>query len=363
MFDRTSNAHAFGQDWLVGLFSRVPGALMIVPLLLGAACNTFFPQFLALGGFTTGLFRDGVPALIGLFMFCMGAQIRLGAAGKTLEKGAAIMLGKLAAGVAVGLAVAFGMPDGTLFGLLPVAIIAAMTNSNGALFVALTEQFGNKTDKGAVSVISINDGPFFTLVALGVSGLAQFPIHMLLGVLVPLVMGFVLGNVSPATRRFLAPGETLMIPFMAVAVGAGIDFRALLVAGAPGVLLGVMTVVVSGGGAMGLLYLLHRFHRSPPAQRNLIAGACEATSAGNAVATPAAVALADPSYHAVQAIATAQVAGAVVTTTVLVPVFVLLVARWQARRGIRPATEYTMHWRPEPTEPRDAVRDRPISHP
>ena len=35
---------------------KIPGGMMVVPLFLGVLVNTFFPQFLKIGGFTTGLF-------------------------------------------------------------------------------------------------------------------------------------------------------------------------------------------------------------------------------------------------------------------------------------------------------------------
>ncbi|WP_222850207.1 2-keto-3-deoxygluconate permease [Allosaccharopolyspora coralli] len=41
-----------------------------------------------------------------------------------------------------GLLVAFLTPEGSLWSLLPLAIIAAMSNSNGSLYVALTSEFG-----------------------------------------------------------------------------------------------------------------------------------------------------------------------------------------------------------------------------
>lgn len=319
---------------------RIPGGIMIVPLLLGATVNTLFPQILEIGGFTQELFKDGSLALIGAFLLCMGAQIPIRATGVTLEKGTAILLGKLFAGVGVGLAVALLLPGGVLFGLAPLAIIAAMTNSNGGLYVALTEEFGNETDTGAVSVISVNDGPFFTLVALGAAGLANIPLIALLAVLIPILVGFVLGNLDEDIRSFLRPGQKLLIPLFAFPLGAGIDFATLLEAGPPGVLLGVMTVVISGLGAMALLYLVHVIRRRPRERRNVISGACEASTAGNAVATPAAIAAADPAYGAIEAAATAQVAGAVVTTAVLTPLAVILVHRWQMRRGVDPGYEF-----------------------
>ncbi|MFQ9704755.1 MAG: 2-keto-3-deoxygluconate permease [Enterocloster clostridioformis] len=42
--------------------------------------------------------------------------------------------------------------------------MSAITNSSGSLYISLSSQFGNATDTGAISILSLNDGPFFTLV-------------------------------------------------------------------------------------------------------------------------------------------------------------------------------------------------------
>lgn len=319
---------------------RIPGGLMIVPLLLGATINTFAPGMLEIGGFTQALFKDGALAVIGVFLVCMGAQLPLKATGPVLEKGGAILLGKFAAGVIVGLGVGFLMPGGMLLGLTPLALIAAMTNSNGGLFLALTSGFGNKTDRGSIAVIALNDGPFMTLLVLGAAGLAQIPLLAVVSVVVPILVGLVLGNLDPKMRDFLKQGETLLIPFFAFPLGAGINLRTIVDAGFSGVLLGLLTVVVSGAGAMLFLWVVQVMRGRPKHRRNIIAGAAESSTAGNAVATPAVVAAADPTYQAVMHMATAQIAAAVVTTALLTPILTVLVYRWQIARGIDPKKEY-----------------------
>ncbi len=325
---------------LLATIEKIPGGLMIVPLLLGALVNTFAPQALEIGGFTQALFKDGAAAVIGVFLVCMGAQLPVRATGPVVEKGLVILIGKYAAGAAVGLAVGWYMPDGMLWGLAPLAIIAAMTNSNGGLFLALTSEFGNKTDRSSIAVIAFNDGPFLTLVTLGAAGLAQVPTMAMVAVVVPLVIGFVLGNLDEDMRAFLQKGEKLLIPFFAFPLGTGISLTTLFEAGASGILLGVLTVLLSGGAAMGALWLVNALRRRPVQRRNMIAGAAESSTAGNAIATPAVVVAADPAYQAIAQVATAQIAAAVVTTAVLTPVLTVLVYRWQMKRGIDPSKEY-----------------------
>jgi 2-keto-3-deoxygluconate permease len=344
------------MDSLFKLIGKLPGAIMVVPLFLGAVVNTFASGVLEVGSFTTALFQTGAPALIELFVVSVGSQIDVRAALPAVEKGAVLLLTKYGAAVLVGLAVAYLTPDGSLWGLVPLAIIAAMSNSNGSLYVALTSQFGNKTDKGAISVLSINDGPFLTLIALGAAGLADFPAMALLAAIFPMILGFVLGNVSPMARQFLAPGERLIIPFAAFALGAGIHFSMLFTSGAVGILLGLATVVVSGGLAILGLYGWHLLRRHPKPARNVVAGAAEASTAGNAIATPVAVATVDPSFAAVQDVATAQVAAAVVATAFAAPFLVAYVTKWQSRRGVTPEAEEALYAdrTPEPSTTRSA---------
>jgi 2-keto-3-deoxygluconate permease len=344
---------------------KVPGGLMVLPLLLGALLNTIdqlhLPflqdalrsigaapnaegqyEFLRIGGFAQMLFKEGAPALIGLFLFCVGSQITFALGGRALKKGAIVAGTKYASAVACGYlaALVFGPFEG-LLGLSTVTIIAAMSNGNGGLYAALTSQYGNRSDVAAISVISLNDGPFLTLLALGLMG-QTFPVATFLSVLIPLLLGMVLGNLDPEIRAFLAPGERLTIPFFAFALGAGMSFTVFFNSDvlAAGLLLGLATLLVTGLGAALMLRL--------SGERSQVAGVAEASTAGNAAATPFFVAGAagqaasagwmDPSlaakYLAIRDVATAQISIAVMTTAILCPVFVILWHTWQKRRGI-----------------------------
>lgn len=68
---------------------------MVIPLLIGCAVNTFVPQCLEIGGFTTALFKSGQSTLVGLFIFCSGATINVKQVGKPLYKGAVLTILKL----------------------------------------------------------------------------------------------------------------------------------------------------------------------------------------------------------------------------------------------------------------------------
>lgn len=56
---------------------RVPGGLMLVPLLLGALCHTFTPGAgKYFGSFTNGLITGTVP-ILSVWFFCMGLVLTI----------------------------------------------------------------------------------------------------------------------------------------------------------------------------------------------------------------------------------------------------------------------------------------------
>ncbi len=289
---------------------KIPGGMMVVPLFLGVLTNTFFPQFLEIGGFTTALFsKTASSTILACFMFLIGSQIHFKLAPKALKKGALLITGKFITGAAIGILVGkvFG-PAGVL-GLSPLAILAALTNCNGGLYASLASQYGDETDVGAYALLSLKDGPFFTLVALGASGLAQIPVMSLVAVLVPIVIGMILGNIDSDMRAFLGSSKLLLIPFFSFPLGAGMDLGTIVKAGGPGILLGVLAAI-TGIGA----YILLKLFKEEP-----IIGLATGSTAGNAVATPAAVAEADPALAVIATAATAQVAAACVVSAVVCP--------------------------------------------
>ena len=47
------------MDSLLRAIGRIPGALMVVPLFLGALVNHIAPDLLTIGQLTTALFKEG----------------------------------------------------------------------------------------------------------------------------------------------------------------------------------------------------------------------------------------------------------------------------------------------------------------
>jgi 2-keto-3-deoxygluconate permease len=301
--------------------NRVPGGMMVVPLFLGMVINTFFPRLLKIGGFTEALSAVGYPTVLGMYLFTVGTKMTMRAAPRMLKRGFGIMFAKIGIATLFALSVAKFF-HGDVLGLSTLAVMVAMSDTNGGMFLALTSVMGDKDDVGTYVPQSIETGPFLTMLIFVGAGLANIPWLTMLSVIAPIIAGAILGNLDDDMRNFFGSHEPIIVPFMAFTLGQTINLRSVVTAGLPGIFLGLTVLVVTGT----VCILVDRLLGGTG-----IAGAAASSTAGNSAAVPKAVAMADPSYNAVAPAATVQVAASVIVTAILTP----LLTSWMYRRVTR----------------------------
>lgn len=310
--------------------NRVPGGLMVCPLFLGMIINTFFPRLLKIGGFTEALSGIGYPTFLGMYLFTVGTKMTMKAAPKMLKRGFGIMAAKLAIATIFALVVA-KLLHGSIVGISTLAMMVAMSDTNGGMFLALTSAMGDKEDVGTYVPQSIETGPFLTMLIFVGTGLANIPWLTMVSVIAPIVVGAILGNLDSDIRDFFGSQESIIVPFMAFTLGQNINLRSVLTAGLPGVVLGITVFIVTGTCCILADKVLGG---------SGVAGAAASSTAGNSAAVPQAVALADPRYAVVAQAATVQVAAAVIVTAILTPILTAWMFRKVSKeRAMKAASE------------------------
>ena len=289
---------------IMKFLKKIPAGMMVVPMLLGAFINTFFPQVTGIGSFTTAIFTSaGANAAIGIQLFCLGTTLRFREIGGVVKRGGVLLIAKFIIGAAIAL-----------------AIISAVTNSNGSVYLALMNSYGDTVDQAAMPLLAINDGPMLTMIAMGAGGLADIPLMALVAAIGPILVGMILGNIDKDLSDFLAPAGSILLPFVGFCLGSGMNLTNIAKGGVQGILLGLITCLIGGAFIM----LCDKFISRRPGY----AGWAVATTAGNAVAVPAVIAAADATWAPWADIATSQVAASAILTAILVPI----ITSWWAKK-------------------------------
>lgn len=313
---------------------RIPGGLMLVPLLLGACVHTFAPGAgKYFGSFTNGLITGTVP-ILAVWFFCMGATIDLRATGVVLRKSGTLLVTKMiVAWIATIIASHFipidGVKAGLFAGLSVLAITTSMDMTNGGLYAAVMQQYGTKEEAGAFVLMSVESGPLISMIILGATGVAFFEPRLFVGAVLPFLIGFALGNIDEDMRDLFGRCVHPLIPFFGFALGNGIDLNVIVTSGIPGLALGLAVIVITGIP----LILVDRWI----GRGNGAAGLAASSTAGAAVANPAIIGEMIPRFKPLVPAATAMVATACLVTAILVPILTALwVRRHHARHGTTP---------------------------
>jgi len=212
--------------------NKVPGGLMVVPLFIGMIINTFFPHLLKIGGYTEALSGAGYNTVLGMYLFTVGTKMTLNTAPRMLKRGFGIMFAKVGVAVLIALSVAKFL-GGDVFGLSTLALLVALSDTNGGMFLALTSAMGDKEDAGTYVPQSIETGPFLTMIVLVGAGLANIPWLSMVSVIAPIFVGALLGNLDDDIRDFFGSREALIVPFMAFTLGQNINLGNVVTGGLP----------------------------------------------------------------------------------------------------------------------------------
>lgn len=308
------------------LFRKIPAAAMIIPMFLSIIFNALFPDFVKIGSLTTAIFsKSAVVPLTAAVLFFAGTQLKINEAPAAFKRGGVLLVTKFIVGYAIGTLFSATFGSIGILGISTLAVFTALLSSNGSIYLAIASEYGDDIDLGAYSLLSIKDGPFLTMLALGASGASDIPLMALFATLFPMILGIILGNIWPGVRGYFKGGTKVLIPLVGISVGSSLNLSMMFQAGVGGVILGVVAFAVGGF----FLTLVDKVILRRPGY----AGAGLASVAGSAVATPTIVSSVVPGLEQAAALASVQVAAAVIVTAILCPILCSwTLKRWGAPR-------------------------------
>ena len=303
----------------------------MVPLFVGMLIHLIMEA--SMSEVTFNNYRDIIVStsnvLLMLLVFGICSQLNFKKVGGSLKRGAVLLSLKffVAAGLAILVVVLVG-PAGFL-GISALAIVAAISNPNTALFAGIATQYGEDEDAPAIMILCLGNGPFFSLLVLSASGLLSVDFLTMIIPLFPMILGIAVGNVAAKLQPYLLKMTVIILPIFALMLGTTISIITALRGGAQGLLLGFVTLVLTGL----LAYFISGIYMGKGKRSPMAAGA--GTTAGNAIMVPTFIAGLSGISDEIIAVANqavAQVAGSMIFTAIFAPIVVSLVFKYEQKR-------------------------------
>lgn len=304
-----------------GLMRKVPGGMILVPMLLFAVINTLFPNlWTSLGGMSLALFKTGTQCLAGFLLFASGTSISIRGFGSVLRFSAPLTVAKLLLSFACGFGfiAAFGL-DG-IWGINAVAFVSVICACNPGVYMGCIQDYGEPDDLAIFAILNILTMPAIPIAIIAAAAGVGFNPLDIVTILLPFVLGMLAGNLDPRIPAMFRPATPLALPFLGMCFGSSINLLSAVQAGIPGILLSIVYIAIH----VVVMLPVDRLIGKRPGYASM----AMSSVAGISVAVPAMLGEAYAQYAAT---AVSEIALALIITSIVSPFITkAVVAKWGA---------------------------------
>ncbi len=306
---------------ITGIMNSIAGGIVIVPMFVVSIINTFIPEFLNLGGFTTAFFSsNSTQFIIAVLLFIAGTQLDIREMGPALKRGGLLSLTRILIGVLVEVIVlALAGPKGFL-GVSALALVIGLLSCNPGVYMAVCQEHGDKYDIPGFGIMNLVPVPAIPVILFGFAAGAGVDYMSLVTTIVPFLIGMLFGNIDPSFTAMANGATPIFLFFMGVTCGSTMNWFTLFSQLGGGILLAVLYFVIS----LPITLLVDRVVLKRPGY----AGASMCSMSAVSIIMPAAVAAVVPSYAEFADTAAAQIALAVAITSIITP----FVCQWVLKK-------------------------------
>lgn len=306
---------------LLKTMNRIPGGIILTPMLCTALLRTFCPAVLEVGGITTKLFTSyATQVFIGALLFLAGSQFRVKDVPKAMGRGGVLLLGKVIIAVVLTAVYLRLFGQAGVLGVSALAFCVVAVSLNPGTFLAVATVHGDELDPPGFGLYNLMVAPSVPAVVLGVLDGAAFDYMSVITTLIPFLLGMLLGNLDGELRTLFGGATRPVLFFAGCTFGSAVDLTAAVQTGVSGVLLSLVYIVFCCFGLLFVDKVILRQSGYAAASLSCVAGA--------SVSIPVIVGQMLPQYAPYGEAAAAQVACCVVITTVFSSIF----TRWVLKR-------------------------------
>lgn len=232
-----------------------------------------------------------------------------------LHRGVLLILVRL--GVAYGLCALFYVLFGYegFLGISFVAFVCAVTSANAALYMGIISPFGDKADKASFGIMLIcSMPPVLFLGFYGEAGFGEAQVMQIISLIIPFILGMVLGNMDMDIRKVFAGGNAIILPFLGFEFGSTINLIDAVKMLPQGLLMSVIYFII----VITPSYIFERTVLHRPGYASVASGSL----AGVALVIPSMAAASNTAFEPYVTSAVAILAFVLAVTNILSPFMV-----------------------------------------
>lgn len=236
---------------IVKTISKIPAGNMFIPLIISMIISTisincglggaFYEngEFIRkghtlyeyLGNPVKDLFgSSGQMLLVGFIMFCIGVSLSLNDFKQMGKRGALLVFAKIIPAYVFCIIIFYALGFKGFLGIDFLTLSAVLTTGNGAVFLAICDTYGDDSDRASfplITVLTLPLMPFLFLSSFSTgSGDINSKILQVISLLIPFVIGLILGHLDIDLKNMYSSATKLIMPFLGLQFGSSIDMVA-----------------------------------------------------------------------------------------------------------------------------------------
>ena len=299
---------------------KIPGGLLLIPMLISAVFATFCPNLFYIGGLTEALFtKKGINYIVALITFCSATSLDFKSLAKVLKKQGLMLLLKIILVMAFSLLFFKFFGETGVWGISLLSFVCVLASLNPSLYIALTKDYATKTDESAFGLLGLLCLPVFPIIVYSVAQSQAIDFSPIISTLIPLILGILIANFDKDFASIFKGSTTMLTPFMGWSFGTGINLIESFKSGLQGLVLVVIFYVII---ALPIFLFEVKVLKSSG-----VSALGMSSMAGLTVSVPLILSQNSDYLASIAGTAASQIALGVVVTSVITPMLVKMLAK------------------------------------